>query len=207
MSVRRRTWINRDGSRGESWIVDYTDQRGVRHIKSLDRKKDADAYHAVVAVDVRRGTHMPDSKSVIVAEAARLWLESGDAAGLERSTLDSYRQHVRFHIVPMLGAVKLSQLTVPMVRHFEDQLRAKRSPAMVRKVLGSLSGILADAQERGLVSQNVVRGLRARRLRGKGTARRQAPKGQAPGRRRHPVSGRNPRHHRSASRVAGVRSY
>jgi integrase len=38
---------------------------------------------------------------------------------------------------------------------------------MVRKVLGSLSAILADAQERGLVSQNVVRGLRARRLRGK----------------------------------------
>jgi integrase len=38
---------------------------------------------------------------------------------------------------------------------------------MVRKVVGSLSSILADAQERGLVSQNVVRGLRARRLRGK----------------------------------------
>jgi integrase len=63
--------------------------------------------------------------------------------------------------------VKLSQLTVPMVRNFEDRLRVERSPAMVRKVLGSLSAILADAQERGLVSQNVVRGLRARRLRGK----------------------------------------
>jgi integrase len=54
-----------------------------------------------------------------------------------------------------------------MVRQFEDQLRVKRSPAMVRKVLGSLSSILADAQERGLVAQNVARGLRARRLRGK----------------------------------------
>jgi integrase len=54
-----------------------------------------------------------------------------------------------------------------MVRQFKDQLRVKRSPAMVRKVLGSLSSILADAQERGLVAQNVARGLRARRLRGK----------------------------------------
>jgi integrase len=62
-----------------------------------------------------------------------------------------------FHIVPLLGAVKLCQLTVPMVRHFEDKLRVKRSPAMVRKVLGSLSAILGDAQERGLVSQDVAR--------------------------------------------------
>jgi integrase len=167
MSVRRRTWVNRDGSPGEAWVVDYTGPGGSRHIKTFDRKKDADAYHAVVTVDVSKGTHTPDSKSITVAEAAKRWLESGDAAGLERSTLDSYRQHVKFHIVPLLGSEKISQLTLPGVRQFEDRLRRDRSPAMVRKVLGSLSGILADAQEHGLVSQNVVRGLRARRLRGK----------------------------------------
>ena len=38
---------------------------------------------------------------------------------------------------------------------------------MVRKILGSLSAILSDAQERGLVLQNVVRGLHSRRRRGK----------------------------------------
>jgi integrase len=167
MSVRRRSWTNRDGSLSESWLVDYTDQRGRRHIKTFDRKKDADAYHAMVSVDVRQGTHLPDSESITVAEAGRLWLESGDGAGLERTTLDGYRQRLELHIVPLLGATKLSQLTVPMARHFEDRLRKSRTPAMVRMVLGALSGILTDAQERGLVSQNVVRGLRSRRLRGK----------------------------------------
>ena len=54
-----------------------------------------------------------------------------------------------------------------MVRGFEDKLALDRSPAMVRKVRVSLSAILADAQERGLVGQNVARGLRARRQRGK----------------------------------------
>jgi integrase len=166
MSVRRRSWVNRDGSPGEAWIVDYVDQRGRRHNKNFDRKRDADAYHAAVAVDVRQGTHLPDSESITVAEAGRLWLVSGDAAGLERTTLDCYRQHVDFHIVPLIGAVKLSQLTVPMVRHFEDKLRTKRSPAMVRRLVGSLGAILADAQERGLVAQNVVRSLRSRRRRG-----------------------------------------
>jgi integrase len=167
MSVRKRTWRNADGSEGQAWVVAYKDQAGKPHIKSFDRRRDADAYHATVAVDVRAGTHVADSDSITVAAAARLWLDSCDAADppLERSTVAQYRQHVGLHIVPFLGAVKLSQLTVPMVRHFEDKLRKNRSAAMVRKARSSLGTILADAQERGLVGQNVVRNLRVQRRR------------------------------------------
>jgi integrase len=167
MSVRKRTWNNRDGSHGETWLVVYTDQAGIRRQRAFERKRDADAYHATVAVDVRAGLHVPDSQSVMVAEAARLWLQSREAAGLERTTLTAYRQHVALHIDPLLGTAKLSQLSIPAVRAFEDKLRQDRSPAMVRKILGSLSSILADAQERGLATQNVVRGLRSRRHQGK----------------------------------------
>jgi integrase len=75
-----------------------------------------------------------------------------------------YRQHIDLHIAPILGALRLSQLTVPLVHGFEDRLRRDgRSPAMVRKVRRSLGGILADAQERGLVAQNVVYSLRKNR--------------------------------------------
>jgi integrase len=59
----------------------------------------------------------------------------------------------------MLSTVRLSQLTAPMVRAFEDRLAAQgRSPAMVHRVMVSLGSIVADAFERGLVAQNVVRG-------------------------------------------------
>ena len=167
MSVRKRAWENSDGSQGEAWVVAYTDQGGKRRIKSFDRKRDADAYHASVATDLKSGVHVPDSQSVTVAEAGRLWLASCEAAGLERSTVDYYRQHLELHIIPLIGAVKLSRLTAPMVRAFEDKLALDRSPAMVRKARGSLGAILADAQERGLVGQNVVRAVRARRTRGK----------------------------------------
>jgi integrase len=163
MSVRKRTWQNDDGSQGQSWVVAYTDQGGSRRLKSFDRRRDADAFHATVGVDVRQGLHIPDSQSILVAEAARLWLES--AATLERSTREQYHQHADLHIVPLLGTMKLSQLTVPAARAFEDKLASDRSPAMVRKILTSLGSILADAQERGLVAQNVVRGLRVRRRR------------------------------------------
>jgi integrase len=160
MSVRKRTWTNRDGSHGEAWVVTYTDRAGVRRLKSFAKKRDADAYHAQVGVDVRAGIHTADSRSVTVAAAGKLWIETATNAGLERTTLAQYGQHLDYHITPLIGATKLSQLTVPSVRAFEDRLAKDRSPAMVRKVLRSLGSIVADAQERGLVAQNVVRGLR-----------------------------------------------
>src|SRR5262245_6409440 len=101
---------------------------------------------------------------VAVARAAELWLARCEATGLERTTTTGYRQHVDLHIAPILGALRLSQLTVPLVRGFEDRLRQDgRSPAMVRKVRCSLGALLADAQERGLVAQNVVYSMRKHR--------------------------------------------
>jgi integrase len=163
VSVRKRSWITRNGEPNEAWVADYVDQHGARHIKTFARKKDADRYHAQVAIDVGAGVHTAERASIMVVEAGRLWLESCEAAKLERTTLEQYRRQLDLHIVPLIGAVKLSALTVPAVRAFEDRLRTERSAAMVRKVLVSLSSILSNAQERGLVAQNVVRGLRARR--------------------------------------------
>src|SRR5215471_9169691 len=164
LSVRKRTWKSPSGEMKEAWVVDYVDQHGDRHIKTFAKKRDADAHHALVGAAVHAGTHTADSKSATVAKAAELWLASCDAAGLERTTITAYRQHVDLHIVPILGALRLTQLTVPLIRGFEDRLRQDgRSPAMVRKARRSLGGILADAQERGLVAQNVVYSLRKNR--------------------------------------------
>src|SRR5215831_393076 len=123
MSVRRRTWENDDGSRGEAWIVSYTDGGGKRRLKTFKRRRDAESFENVVGVSVRAGLHVPDSQSITLAEAGSLWLDSCDLARLERATLVDYRRHLELHIVPLLGAVKLSQLTAPMVRGFADALR------------------------------------------------------------------------------------
>ena len=162
MSVRKRTWKSPSGEMREAWVVDYVDQGGERHLKTFAKKRDADAHHAVVGAAVRAGTHTADSKSVTVAKAAALWLASCD--GLERATIAAYRQHVALRIVPVLGALRLSQLTVPLVRGFEDRLAADgHSPVMVRKARRILGSLIADAQEHGLVGQNVVRSLRTSR--------------------------------------------
>ena len=56
MSVRKRKWTTAKGEERESWIVDYVDQDGNRHIETFPRKKDADEYHAKVSVDIKAGT-------------------------------------------------------------------------------------------------------------------------------------------------------
>jgi len=172
MSIRKRTWTTAKGEEKTSWVVDYVDGAGVRRLKTFRLKKEADAFAATAKVEVREGVHIADSASATVRQAGAFWIFSSEAAGLERSTVAQYRQHLDLHIAPLIGDLLLSKVTVPAVRAFEDRLRDDgRSPAMVRKVLVSLGSLLADAQERGLVTRNSVR--EKSRARQKGKDRRQ----------------------------------
>ena len=81
MSVRKRSWKTAKGEVKEAWIVDYTDQAGQRHIETFERKKDADAKHAEVKVDVKCGVHVAPSKSITVEKAAEAWLEEAAKVG------------------------------------------------------------------------------------------------------------------------------
>ena len=167
MSVRKRTWLNANGSKGQAWVAEYTDHEGKRRLRTFETKQAADSFHVGVTGELRAGTHVPDSQSITVAEAGRLWLKRCEADGLEQSTVDYYQQHLDRHIIPVIGAVKLSRFTMPMLTTFQDKLtELGRSPTMVRKVRISLGALLADAQRRGLVGQNVVHAL-PRSLRGK----------------------------------------
>src|SRR6476469_2817317 len=63
MSIRKRVWTTPSGQPREAWVVDYYDQAGERHIETFDRKKDADARHATVKIDVSKGIHVAASGS------------------------------------------------------------------------------------------------------------------------------------------------
>ena len=70
--------------------------------------------------------------------------------------------------MPFIGGLKLADINPQVIRKFEDALHASgRSKAMVRKVVGSLGSLLADAQEQGLSARNAVRELKRNRRRGK----------------------------------------
>ncbi|MBX5008159.1 tyrosine-type recombinase/integrase [Rhizobium lentis] len=164
MSVRKREWMTPKGVQKSAWVVDYTDAAGKRRLKTFQKKKAADSFAATASVEIREGVHVAESASVTVEEAGRLWIASTKAIGLERATIEDYQRHLRLHINPFIGGVKLPTLTIAKVRKFEDDLReGGRSPAMIKKVLVSLGTLLADAAEQGLIARNVVRERKKRR--------------------------------------------
>ncbi|MGO8645146.1 tyrosine-type recombinase/integrase [Rhizobium ruizarguesonis] len=138
------------------WQADYRDGAGKRRSKQFTLKKEADAFLVSARGEVAKGVHVAESASITVETAAKAWIKRAETEGLERSTIASYQQHVDLHIVPRIGATKLSKMTVPNVHDFADELGQDLSRAMVKKVLGSLSGIFTEALRTGKAAQNPV---------------------------------------------------
>ncbi|MBB4099791.1 tyrosine-type recombinase/integrase [Sphingomonas kyeonggiensis] len=162
-TIRKRSWVAPDGSAKSAWQVDYSDAAGKRRRKQFDRKRDAEAWLTRAAFDVTQGTHTPDSQSITIAKAGDHWIARGQREQLEPTTLAAYGQHLRLHIVPHCGARKLSQLTKPMVEGYRDHWVETLSRPMAARVLRSFTAIVAEAQRRGHVAQNVAQGVRIAR--------------------------------------------
>lgn len=159
MSVRKRPWVTPSGEQRDAWVVDYRDGDGKRRNKQFARKKDADHFAAQAKVEVSHGTHVPDSTSITVGEAAEIWIKAvavgrNGRTPAEASTLRQYRQHVDLHITPSIGDVKLSKLTGPRCADFRDHLLATKSRALAKKVLTSFKSIVSEAQARGKIMAN-----------------------------------------------------
>jgi integrase len=170
-SVRKRTWRS-GGQEKTAWVVDYFDQEGKRRLKTCRTKKEADEFRTTCSWEIRQGIHTPASTSITVAEAVSLWLEHGEAEGLEAGTLRTYAVVARGHVVPIIGKYRLAQLNRPMIEQYRDDLingavpdGCKRSRVMARKALTALKAAIKEAQRRGKVAQNVASEVQIKRNR------------------------------------------
>ena len=179
-SVVKREWKDAKGRTKIAFRVSYTDASGKRRHVQKRTKKDADAYALKVQIEVQQGIHTPDADSITVAGAADMWLTASQAGGCDRGTLKAYGEIVRRHIVPLIGAEKLSRLSGPKVVAFRDALIQTRSHAMTSKAVRHLSMILGEAMQRGLVAQNVARGVKVKRPREDGKRSRLAKRAEIP---------------------------
>ena len=112
-------------------------------------------------MEISEGRHVADSVSITVADAAAIWIKAvelgrDDNPPAEYSTLRQYRSHLKHHILPAMGGVKLSQLTRATVSTFRDHLLTKLSRPMAKKVLTSFKGIVSEVEARGYVVGNVA---------------------------------------------------
>src|SRR6516162_2129806 len=121
-TIRKRSWVTRKGETKTAWLADYFDQKRKRHTKQFPTRKAADAWLSQAKIEVRDGIHTSDSNSLTVAVAARLWLTRCERVELEHGTLLGYRRCVRLHVNPLIGTIKLAQLTTPMVNDYCNDL-------------------------------------------------------------------------------------
>jgi integrase len=143
------------------WQAGYVDGTGQRRSKMFKLKTDANAWLIETGHALAHGLHTPDSISPTVKAAGTLWLQRCQDKRLEPMTVKGYEEHCNLHIYPFIGTKKLSELTVPAVNAFADQLTAEgRSPEMVRRVIRSLGSIFRDARRRGHSNVDPTHGLK-----------------------------------------------
>src|ERR1051325_11594066 len=164
MKIRKRSWTTTSGIQ-TAWIVDYYDAEGNRQRPQFKKQAEAKQWRRRIEADLDAGTHVPDSKTATIGEAAQLWLNRTETESLEESTKRQYRTHVDLHICQFgeegftingvkLAEIKLSRLTKPQIEKFRDHLLTHNSRAMARKILVSFKSILNEARRQGLIARN-----------------------------------------------------
>ena len=137
-------------------VVDVgVDERGKRKqkwVSGFRTKADAERGLTELLSELDRGVFVSPSRASLSAYLLEEWLPAS-AARVRATTLDSYRDLVVRHVVPVLGTVPLVELTPARITAFYGQLLSAGrsrgagglSPRTVRYVHGILRKALADA--------------------------------------------------------------
>jgi integrase len=163
-SIRKRR-----RARTTAWIVDYRDASGVRHWVTCATREQAEQVRAARIRETGQAHPSPANPRISFKEYAEAWLKRVEP-DLARSSARGYAAVLRHHLIPAFGHLKVRALHLGHVKTCLAEKRAAGySKNMLRLIRATLSVILGDAVEEGLLSLNPVAQL-ARRRRGHTTA-------------------------------------
>ena len=155
----RKKIVLRNGKEYTYWEARVTVGRDPGTGKQVQRsfsgktQKEVREKMQAAAVAVNEGDYFEPSKMTI-ARWVEIWLQeyTGDKKYL---TVKHYKAQCKTHIVPSLGAVKLSELTPPQVQTFYNGLRRDGLAAKsVRNIHGILTKCLSTAVQVGYLRSN-----------------------------------------------------
>lgn len=152
----RRVRNDRYG-RGKRWLARWDNGRGGRDSRAFERKTEAEAHLSHVEVARHAGTYAAPSATT-VAEWAAVW--ESRQLHMRPATLRRVSIHLRVHIVPGLGRVRLRDLSKAQVQAWVVDLSAGLAPSTVRAVVVTLRSVLLAAVEERLIASSPARGVR-----------------------------------------------
>ena len=159
---------------GEGSIYQRADGRWVSAItqsKPGEKRRQLSSYHASQAEAIvglgklkerTRNGDLPAQRAEPLTLAVHLdnWLRDTVKAGVRPLTYASYRQHVRVHLTPSLGGIRLEKLSPVHIRAFlRQKLESGLSPRTVKYSLVILRLALRQAVDDNLVARNVAAGV------------------------------------------------
>jgi integrase len=154
-SIRKRTRAKED-----VWIVDYRDSAGVRRWMTCRTRREAEDVRAEKVTESRQAASpVTGDREITLATYADQWLAQV-SQNLRPQTLQSYRQLLRLYILPALGRIKVRRLHRAAIKNVLTAMRGNGlSKNTVRLARATLSVVLADAIEDGLIGFNPAKGL------------------------------------------------
>jgi integrase len=137
----------------------YRGPDGKERTKTFDRVEDADRWLSTEQGDVARG-HWIDPRSASITLAAFVDKEYRPTMiGLAPTTAERDESHLRTHILPTFGAIKLRDITYPMCQAWVNELASRRAPATVVKSSQILGKVLKTAVRARRMASNPMDGV------------------------------------------------
>ena len=141
------------GYRGSYWV------NGKRCYVSAKKKTDAERALRQAMVDVDRGLVF-DAGTLTLGEYLNRWLNDSVKDTVRNTTYERYEQIARKHIIPVVGNVKLKDVTPTHVRGlYKDKLQSL-SPRTVQYIHVTLHKALKQAVNDGLISRNATEAVK-----------------------------------------------
>jgi integrase len=130
--------------------------------RTFKKRKDAMAWESQQRVLLGQG-QVPTGGRVLLRDYYPTWLK-GRKDQVEMRTWDSDESAFRVHILPMLGALSLQEITTDDCQALVGRLlKAGKSPNTARRVVASLSALLESAVRRNQIARNPALDVRIKK--------------------------------------------
>lgn len=155
-SIRKRT--------NGKWEARYSDGRTPdgrqiqRSVYSNTRKEVAEKLHEIL-YQKQIGTYVPP-QNILLKDWLIQWMSNYAAISVRPSTYISYEGYVHNHIIPVLGAIQLQQITPVLIQNFYNQRyesgRTDGKGGLSAKTIRNLHNMLHQAFEQAKINGMIL---------------------------------------------------
>lgn len=152
--------LRKDGMWEGRYTVGYHPETGkqlTRSVYAKTKREVRDKLNKTLS-EIKEGTYI-EPTNLTVGEWLDLWLKEYKI-NLRPETKSSYEMHIRVHLKPDLGKIRLNKLTTHQIQHLYNKLINERglSPKTVKNVHGALHAALEQAKINGYLRVNPSEG-------------------------------------------------